>query len=121
MYSLVVTAKMNKIDPQAWLADVLARIASHPASRIDELLPWNWRAAGHLQPRRLTPASTPHSFATRLCETVSACDAHRMNTTQRGHGAEVAGVPVEANQLRETQAFLNQSKGRSFTVPPHNQ
>ena len=45
MYSLIVTAKMNDIDPQAWLADVLARIAEHPASRLDELLPWNWRAA----------------------------------------------------------------------------
>jgi transposase len=45
MYSLIVTAKMNDIDPQAWLADVLARIAEHPASRIDELLPWNWRPA----------------------------------------------------------------------------
>ncbi|CAN7663815.1 IS66 family transposase [Rhizobium sp. LjRoot258] len=42
MYSLIVTAKMNRIDPQAWLADVLARIADHPANRIDELLPWNW-------------------------------------------------------------------------------
>jgi transposase len=42
MYSLIVTAKMNDVDPQAWLADVLARIAEHPASRIDELLPWNW-------------------------------------------------------------------------------
>ncbi len=45
MYSLIVTAKMNGIDPQAWLADVLARIAGHPASRLDELLPWNWIAA----------------------------------------------------------------------------
>ncbi len=45
MYSLIVTAKMNDIDPQAWLADVLARIAEHPASRLDELLPWNWRPA----------------------------------------------------------------------------
>jgi transposase len=39
MYSLIVSAKMNDIDPQAWLADVLARIASLPASRLDELLP----------------------------------------------------------------------------------
>ena len=44
MYSLIVTAKMNDVDPQAWLADVLARIAEHPAHRLDELLPWNWRA-----------------------------------------------------------------------------
>ncbi|MEZ2148267.1 IS66 family transposase [Bradyrhizobium sp. DN5] len=43
MYSLIVTAKMNDVDPQAWLADVLARIAAHPAQRLDELLPWNWR------------------------------------------------------------------------------
>jgi transposase len=43
MYSLIVTAKMNDVDPQAWLADVLARIADHPASRLDELLPWNWK------------------------------------------------------------------------------
>jgi transposase len=42
MYSLIVTAKMNDVDPQAWLADVLARIADHPANRLDELLPWNW-------------------------------------------------------------------------------
>jgi len=45
MYSLIVTGKMNDIDPQAWLADVLARIAGHPAHRLDELLPWNWRPA----------------------------------------------------------------------------
>lgn len=44
MYSLIVAAKMNCIDPQAWLADVLARIADHPAKRIDELLPWTWKA-----------------------------------------------------------------------------
>ena len=43
MYSLIVTCKMNSVDPQAWLADVLARIASHPAHRLDELAPWNWK------------------------------------------------------------------------------
>src|SRR6202047_4160799 len=41
MYSLIVTAKLNDVDPQAWLADVMARIAEHPARDIDELLPWN--------------------------------------------------------------------------------
>src|SRR6478736_832466 len=39
MYSLIVTAKMNGVDPQAWLSDVLSRIAAHPAHRLDELLP----------------------------------------------------------------------------------
>jgi transposase len=42
MYSLVVTAKMNDVDAQAWLADVLARFADHPAQKLDELLKWNW-------------------------------------------------------------------------------
>jgi hypothetical protein len=44
MYSLITTAKMNGIDPQAWLADVLDRIANYPARRLDELMPWNWTA-----------------------------------------------------------------------------
>jgi transposase len=43
MYSLIATAKLNEVDPRAWLADVLARIADHPASRLHELLPWNWK------------------------------------------------------------------------------
>ena len=55
MYSLIVTAKMNDIDPQAWLADVLARIADHPASKLDELLPWTWRS--------LTTRSSNHTPA----------------------------------------------------------
>jgi len=42
MCSLIVTAKLNNVDPRAWLADVLRRIADHPASRLHELLPWNW-------------------------------------------------------------------------------
>jgi transposase len=45
MYSLIITAKLNGVDPRAWLADVLARIADHPASRLHELLPWTWRKA----------------------------------------------------------------------------
>src|SRR4030088_224693 len=43
MYSIIVTEKMNDVDPQAWLADVLARIAEHPVHKLDELLPWNWQ------------------------------------------------------------------------------
>jgi hypothetical protein len=42
MYSLIVTAKLNDIDPQAWLADLLARIADTPRSRLPDLLPWAW-------------------------------------------------------------------------------
>jgi len=40
-YTLIETAKLNGVDPQAWLADTLARIADHKINRIDELLPWH--------------------------------------------------------------------------------
>jgi transposase len=44
VYTLIETAKLNRVDPQAWLADVLARLPDHPAKRIDQLLPWRWVA-----------------------------------------------------------------------------
>ena len=40
-YTLIETAKMNGLDPEAYLRDIIARIADHPIKRIDELLPWN--------------------------------------------------------------------------------
>jgi len=43
IYTLIETAKLNDIDPQTWLADVLARLLDYPAKRIADLLPWNWR------------------------------------------------------------------------------
>jgi transposase len=49
MYTLIQTAKLNDVDPQAWLADVLARIADIPLPRLGELLPWNWRATAPAQ------------------------------------------------------------------------
>ncbi|UXT50593.1 IS66 family transposase [Agrobacterium tumefaciens] len=42
MATLIMTAKLNGIDPQVWLADVLARIADTPITRLEQLLPWNW-------------------------------------------------------------------------------
>jgi len=45
MYSLIGTAKLNGIDPQAWFADAKARSSDLPVSRLPELLPWNWKAA----------------------------------------------------------------------------
>ena len=43
IYSLVETARLNGVDPEAWLADTISRIADHPARRVAELLPWNYR------------------------------------------------------------------------------
>jgi transposase len=61
LYTLIGTAKLNDIDPQAWLADVLERIAGHPIRRLHELLPWHWQ-----------PAAT----TTVGCPPVSADHAH---------------------------------------------
>ncbi len=44
IYTLIETCKLNGVDARAWLADILARIADHPAKHIAELLPWNWKA-----------------------------------------------------------------------------
>jgi transposase len=45
IYTLIETAKLNDVDPLAWLTDVLARLQDHHARRIDELLPWHWKTA----------------------------------------------------------------------------
>jgi transposase len=45
MYTLIQTARLNDVDPQAWLADVLARINDHNIQKLDQLLPWNWKRA----------------------------------------------------------------------------
>jgi transposase len=44
MYTLIQTARLNDVDPQAWLAHVLARINDHNIQNLDQLLPWNWKA-----------------------------------------------------------------------------
>ena len=51
-YTLIESAKLNGIDPQAWLTEVLGRIADHKITRIDELLPWRYAAAAAAQIRR---------------------------------------------------------------------
>jgi hypothetical protein len=43
MYSLIVTAKLNDIDPRAWLPDVLTRLPDMTASQVPDLLSWNWQ------------------------------------------------------------------------------
>jgi Ca2+-binding RTX toxin-like protein len=45
-YTLIESARLNDVDPEAWLGDIINRIADHPNTNIDELLPWKWRGAG---------------------------------------------------------------------------
>ena len=50
MTTLIATAKLNDVDPLAWLANVLARIADMPQSRLLELLPWEWKKLNQQAP-----------------------------------------------------------------------
>ena len=52
IYTLIATAKLNGVDPQAWLVDVLRRIAGHPVDNLPELLPRNWQPPGPQTPRQ---------------------------------------------------------------------
>jgi transposase len=51
-YTLIRTCKLNGVEPEAWLRDVLTRVGAHPVNRLAELLPWNW-----------TPPATPSAAA----------------------------------------------------------
>src|SRR6185437_2585503 len=59
MLTLIRTARLNDVDPQTWLADVLARINDHAALRLHELLPWNWRKP---MPSRAEAASAKRRY-----------------------------------------------------------
>ena len=64
MLTLITTARLNEIDPYAWLADVLARIADLPAARLHELLPWEWkrlREAKNTVEQKQSPPELPPS------------------------------------------------------------
>lgn len=58
--TLIETAKMNGLDPQAWLADVLARIHDHKINRLDELLPWNWTPMPQVETKDARGCQQPH-------------------------------------------------------------
>jgi transposase len=64
LYTLVATCEANGVNPTAYLADVLIRVQSHPASRIDELLPFNWKPLG-AQPHACVPATPNVEDSTR--------------------------------------------------------
>lgn len=67
MHALIETAKLNGIDPRAWLVDVLARLPGYSMSRIRKLLPWNWQRPAPVSaatlPLSLTSLRQPNSAA----------------------------------------------------------
>jgi transposase len=68
MYTLIQTARLNDVDPQAWLADALARINDHSIRKLDQLLPWNWKKSRlerwRRAVRRLPPCRGLHRMDT---------------------------------------------------------
>ena len=69
IYSLIETCKLNAIDPEAYMRDVLARIPNHKINRIDELLPWNWTPLA--TPESALPATPAPTQATTSLETAA--------------------------------------------------
>ena len=64
VYTLIETCKLNDVDPQAWLAHVLAKLPDHPTKRIDELVPWNWNEPAGICPNGLSRLSAAHAEIT---------------------------------------------------------
>lgn len=77
IYTLIATVKLNDIDPQAWLAGVLARLPDYPAKRIHKLMPWNWRSQKR-RSRRISAVSqtqNEEAFSVFLMSRLLACSS----------------------------------------------
>jgi IS66 C-terminal element len=75
MYTLIETARLNDVDPEAWFADVIARIADHPINP-DQLLPWNWSPIpSRAKSRLISPARSSHHAYGKFVQTTgpTAC------------------------------------------------
>ncbi len=97
IYTLIATAKLNGINPQAWLADVLARIADHPAARLSELLPWHWRNPSRPSRRRVItrlPRSSADAYG-RACG-----QAERPRSTPGENQIQTMGSAIRGMNVR---------------------
>jgi hypothetical protein len=82
MATLIMTAKLNDVDPQAWLADVLAHIADHAIHRLDELLPWNWARS---QDRQAQAQAQAQARARQAAPSASRRSSVKTGTRLHGH------------------------------------
>ena len=102
MTTLITTAKMNDADPEAWPADVLARIAEHPTSRLDDLLPWNWgpREARALQAALILAAITHVFIITYVAEMLGEDEDWLANYRSTCSQSTVACMSTAARMMR---------------------
>ena len=93
---LIAIAKLNNIDPQAWLADVPRRIADHPARRLHELLPWNWHVptAEHAVARNLSLVVT--ADCRRSCRLCAVSPRPRSDAYSSKHAFDLLGLSPTA-------------------------
>ena len=109
MYSLIVTAKLNDIDPQAWLADVLARIADLPQHRLAELTPLEL-ATRHLK---------RSDRSSRLSVSPRPCGPHRMRTALTLSHRQILANRASRSHIKSTAATIRracpQTSGRGRT------
>ena len=114
IYSLIVTAKLNDIDPRAWLADVLARIADHPASRLHELLPWHWKTLQNSSRLKL-PAAV---LAGCLLFTSYRCATTEVDAPGSYDAATISRFNSSGPSPTATPARQSCPLSRSWTLPP---
>ena len=113
MYSLIGTAKLNEVDPQAWLTDALGRIADTPRSRLDEFLPWNWGHPLDASPNRLTVALRERSQSAG--STTNGCSS-RLDTSRppRPRRASTSSWRTPPSQRRTPNEIASCLPGRGY-------
>jgi hypothetical protein len=127
VYTLIETCKMNDVDPQAWLADVLATLPDHPANKVADLLSWNWKA--NQQSKAAVAAWALRGRPSRLPAVLAGCvPKPRHGGPWNGpfvrRGSDFVGTferktPNHKNNLFEQKQFQGESQHRetAFCLP----